>query len=547
MCGRGPLLPLRGAGLMATTDGGEPPAAEAPRPSDADVVITTVVSSDDPRPADAPAPPAEPEAEGARAVDPADLSDPDESLSWVWGDEEQHAPSRRLPPPDDRAEQLAALEARLATLEAVPSSVEALGKAVRHELERCAGVLFGHDRALGALAARLEAVESSPAAVVEGAGEGGADGDAVTGAPPGPTVRTSDEALARVVDQLDRFGRRLAAMESRVEPLEPVPTVVQALRRAVRASDHLITGESAAREQALEALKMQLATEAQARDDALRRLVAQDLDRVSGVSTAQAKGLADVAERLAGVESRLAPLDSVPEDVAALSRIVRRELDAVVSDNQARDQMLRRALQNEIDQLRATSEAREALAEGLATRLDALESRSAEAAQAAQEGLGVAGARLEALEARLAVLDRLSAELEVLRDALGKELEQLRTGSQAHDQLAGELTRRLSALDLRLARLDPIPGEVQSLKTAMLQEAERTVSSLRASEERIGQLSWVPGEFQEARNRIIALSSGLQTAQDRVRQLEGALASTSERLDALLARMSTAVPPETAG
>ena len=521
---------------MATTDG-EPPAESSPRPADADVVITTVVSADDPRPADAP------EAEHPLPSD-ADLAE--DEMSWVWSEEEGPAPSQRRPPEQPSTEQpagtLGALEERLAALEAVPGSVEALGKAIRHELERCAGVLFGHDRALGALAARLDAVESSPAVAAAGELEG-AEGRAAPMAP----VRTSDEGMALVVDQLDRLSRRLAAVEARVEPLEPLPTVVQALRRAVRASDGLITAESTAREQALAALENQISTEAQARDDALRRLVAQDLDRVSGVSAAQAKGLADVAERLAAAESRLAPLDTLPEDVAALSRILRRELDAVVSDNQARDQMLRRALQNEIDQLRATSEAREALAQGLVSRLDALETRSAEAAQATDQNLGVASARLEALEGRLAVLDRLGAELEVLRDTLGKELEQLRAGGQAHDQLAGELTRRLSSLDGRLARFDPIPGEVQSLRTAMLQDAERTVSALRASEERIGQLSWVPGEFQEARNRIIALSSGLQTAQDRVRQLEGALASTNERLDALRARLSTVTRGERTG
>ena len=510
---------------MATTDGGEPPAEEAPRPSDPDVVITTVVSADDPRPAD---------------VSPPEFGDSDDDLAWVWGDEDSSAPLPGPPaaprrPAEDRPDQLAALEARLATLEAVPGSVEALGKAIRHELERCAGVLFGHDRALGTLAARLDAVEApaGPRPAVEGEEEAAAEGV------PAPAVRPPGDAFATVVDQVDRLTRRVSAIEARVEPLEPLPTVVQALRRAVRASDELITGESTAREQAIAALATQLATEAQARDDALRRLVAQDLDRVSGVSTAQAKGLADLAERLAAAERQLAPLDSVPEDVAALSRILRRELDAVVSDNQARDQMLRRALQNEIDQLRATSEAREALAQGLVGRLEALDGRSAEAAQAADQRLSAAAARLEALETRLAVLDRLGSELEGLRDALTKELEQLRAGGQAHDQLAGELTRRLSALDGRVARLDPVAGEVQSLRTAMLQEAERTVSSVRASDERIAQLSWVPGEFQEARNRIIALSSGLQAAQDRVRQLEGALASTNERLDALRARLST--------
>ena len=124
-----------------------------------------------------------------------------------------------------------------------------------------------------------------------------------------------------------------------------------------------------------------------------------------------------------------------------------------------------------------------------------------------------------------------------------RELEQLRAGGKAHDQLAGELTRRLSALDARLARLDGLPGEVQSLRTAILQEAERTVTALRAADERIGELSWVPGEFQEARKRIMSLTSGVQTGQDRIRQLEVSLASLNERLEALRARLSATAPP----
>jgi DNA repair exonuclease SbcCD ATPase subunit len=428
---------------------------------------------------------------------------------------------------------LAALADRLANLEAVPASVDNLGKAIRHELERCASVLFGHDRALGALAARLDEVEmAGPARAVDAAAD---------------LPRASDEALARVLEQVDRFDQRLAAMESRVIPLEPLPTVVQALRRAVRASDDQIAGETAAREQALAALASQQAIEAQSRDDALRGLVAQDLDRVTGVSAAQAKGLADVAERLAATEARLGPLDSVPDDIAALSRILRRELDAIVTDNQARDQMLRRALQNEIDQLLAASEARDVLTQGLGSRLDALEGRSAEVASASEAALAAAAGRLEALEARIAAVDRIGTDLEALSATVDRELEQLRAGGQTHDQLAGELTRRLSTLDARLARLDPVPGEVQSLRTAIQQEAERTVTALRAADERVGQLSWVPGEFQEARKRIMALTSGVQTGQDRIRQLESALASLSERLEHLRSRIPAATPPGSPG
>jgi prefoldin subunit 5 len=527
------------------TEGGESPAVEmsdapsAADPADADVVITTVVSADDPRP---PAPPAR--AGGG-----------DDDLEWVWadndGDDHLRPPQSRAaaapataveapaeepepapePPPAVPVVAPSELEERLAGLEALPSTVENLAKSIRHELKRCAGVLFGHDRALGALAARLDSVEAAaeaPAPVIDLS-------------EPGPPIEE------RVLAQLDDMNRRLGAMEARVEPLEPLPTVVQALRRAVRASDDLIVGETGAREQALAALASQQAAEAQARDSELRRLVAQDLDRVSGISQAQAKGLSDLAERVAAVETRLAPLDSTPEDIAALSRILRRELDAIVSDNQARDQILRRALQNEIDQLRATSEAREALAQSLSGRLDALEERTAESAATTEAALASAGGRLGTLESRIEAVDRLNRDLEVFRDTVVKELELIQTSARAHDQLAGELTRRLSALDGRVARLDPVPGEVQSLRTAMLQEAERTMGTLRATDERVGQLAWVPGEFQEARKRIMSLTSGVQAGQDQLRQLEATISAINERVEGLRARLAAAAPPGSPG
>ena len=55
----------------------------------------------------------------------------------------------------------------------------------------------------------------------------------------------------------------------------------------------------------------------------------------------------------------------------------------------------------------------------------------------------------------------------------------------------------------------------------------------------------MPGEFQEARKRIMALTSGVQTSQDRVRQLEAALISVNERMEAMRARISAAGPPLT--
>ncbi len=161
--------------------------------------------------------------------------------------------------------------------------------------------------------------------------------------------------------------------------------------------------------------------------------------------------------------------------------------------------------------------------------------------------MGVAGGRLDSLEARILAVDRIGSELEALGATVTTELESLRSGGQVHDQVAGELTRRLSTMDTRLARLDPVPGEVQSLRTAMLQEAERTVTALRAADERIGQLAWVPGEFQEARKRIMALTSGVQGSQDRVRQLEATLVALSERVEAMRARVVASAAPGSPG
>jgi predicted RNase H-like nuclease (RuvC/YqgF family) len=264
---------------------------------------------------------------------------------------------------------------------------------------------------------------------------------------------------------------------------------------------------------------------------------------MAGLATGQAETLEAVAARLAAAEARLAPLDSAPSDIEALSRILRRELDALTTDAQARDQMLRRALQNEIDQLQAAAAAREKVAAEMASRLEAVEGRLGEATAASVAALGSATDRLTALEGRAGAAESLGPQLEALREVVRTELEQLRADAKAHDQVMGEITRKFSALDGRMARFDPVPGELQSLRTALRQEAERGVTQLRAVEERLDQLAWVPAEFQEARKRILALTSGLQVGQDSIRSLEVALATTNDRLKALGARLGVAPAP----
>jgi chromosome segregation ATPase len=520
---------------MDARQGGQPPAEQPSSPpgTDPDCVITTVVAAGEGGAASG-------ESGLFESVPPMDLGDIGDSVAdvppdllWLVGEINTTRKAAQF-----HAEQLAMVEGRLATLEAVPSNVEALSRVTRQELERCASVLFGHDRALNDARERLEAL-SARFAGLEAERPGGPAGLA----PRPPASEVYDQALARILDQVDGLSQRVVAMEARVEPLEPVPSVVQALRRAVRTNDDLIAGEVGARESQVAALAGEVEVQAQARDDAIRRLVAQDLDRMAGLAAAQAEASEGVAARLAAAEARLGLLDSAPSDIEALGRILRRELDALTTDAQARDQMLRRALQNEIDQLHAASGGREQLAADLATRLDAVEARLGETGDAHTAAFVSASDRLAALEGRIAAADTLGPQLEALREVVRTELEQLRADAKAHDQVMGEITRKFAALDGRITRFDPLPGELQSLRTALRQESERSVTQLRAVEERLSQLAWVPTEFQEARKRILALSSGLQAGQDSIRSLEAAQASTGDRLKALAARLGAVQVP----
>jgi chromosome segregation ATPase len=517
------------------TDGEQGTVASSPAPptSEPDLVVTEVVAA--PEGDRAPVGPHD-DRHDLGTLPPMDLTQLDtgevdvpEELVWVV---DEAVTTRKAA--IEHGQHLASVESRLAALEAVPASVETLGRATRQELERCAGVLFGHDRALVEARERLDATVARLEAL-----EGGAGGGPGTAA----NAAVYDQALARILDQLDGMARRLAAMEARVEPLEAVPTVVQALRRAVRASDDLLLGETNARQAQLAALAEEVAAEARARDDAVRRLVSQDLERMAALLAGQAQTLEDIGGRLTGAEARLAPLDAVPADIEALGRILRRELDALTSDAQARDQMLRRALQNEIDQIQAASQARDQVTTGLASRIEVSEGRIGEAAEAHAAAVRATGERLDALEGGMAAAAALGPQVDALRDLVRIELEQLRADAKAHDQLMGEITRKFAALDGRLARFDHMPGELQSLRTALRQEAERSMSRLRVVEERLDQLAWVPGEFQEARKRILALSSGFSVGQDAIRSLEAAVASTDERLRALAGRLGTSPPP----
>ncbi|MDQ4090683.1 MAG: hypothetical protein M3163_10350, partial [Actinomycetota bacterium] len=189
------------------TEGGDSPAVDSPdRPAgpnvaDADVVITTVVSADEPKAAP---PPEAPKVEG-----------PGADMEWIWADRGEEADDLRPPMPPreapagpaaapEPAANLSSIEERLAALEALPTTVEAMGKVVRHELQRCAGVLFAHDKALGAVAARLDGLEAAPK--------------------PAEPAEDAPPVEARVLAWVDDMSKRLVAMEARVEPLEPLPT-----------------------------------------------------------------------------------------------------------------------------------------------------------------------------------------------------------------------------------------------------------------------------------------------------------------------------------
>jgi chromosome segregation ATPase len=183
------------------------------------------------------------------------------------------------------------------------------------------------------------------------------------------------------------------------------------------------------------------------------------------------------------------------------------------------------------------------LAAEAATRLEAVEAKVAAMAEAQTAAATASSERLADLDRHVAVADGLGVQLEALREVVRGELEQLRTDAKAHDQVMGEITRKFAALDGRIARFDPVPGELQSLRTALRQDAERAVNQLRTLEERLDQLAWVPGEFQEARKRILALGSGLQADQDSVRSLEAAVAATNDRVKVLGARLGPPAAP----
>ncbi|MDQ2825789.1 MAG: hypothetical protein M3Y04_02290 [Actinomycetota bacterium] len=489
-----PAIPAEGRG-----------PAVAPEQAEPNVVITTVVG------------------EG----DAGDIID--------WGDEAgiETAPPPPAPAPaKDQAVvgQRAAVEHPPAPLEGVAESVEALRQATRQEFERCAGVLFSHDRGLrelndrlAAMTARVESVEAqAPAALAQ-----------VPPAPVPAPMELYEQALGQILEQVegldrrvqavasDGVGARVAGLEERVASLDPLPAVVQALRVMVRADEEILAAEVAAREGA------------------------------ANGGGALGGALEVVAGRLAAVEGRVAPLEAVPDDVAALGRIVRRELDAVTTDVKAREQVLRRALQKEIERLHSASEDRKEAARETAQLLELVERRLRGTAQTHEDAVAVTTRRLEALESRLVSVDGLADDLDTLRAGVRRELERLRAVTQTQDQSIAETGKRFAALDGRLTRLDALPGEVQALRSAIRQEGERAVVALRSVEERTAELSekafrqlrQLADSVTQAHERTTAVTAELESTRAFMRSMEVALAETTERLDSLTAPAPPASAP----
>jgi len=487
---------------------GPEPAAGAEEVLDqtveSDWVVTTVVDGNDPDEADLPAwPPAAP------------------------------SPAAAVPAVVDHlAEHLAALDGRVAPLEGLAGAVAALRQATGQEFDRSAGVLNGHDRALTQLheslavvSGRLQSLEAREATAP------------VASPPPPAPTELYEQALGNVLEQLEAFDHRLrsvdlgevsarvAGIEGRLATLDQLLPVVQALRVTVRADEELLAAEIATRERT--------------GDDG---------------GPARAEDLAAVAARLAEVEGRVAPLETAPDDIAALSRILRRGLDAVTADVQAREQVLRRALQKEIERLHATSDDREGVVGETAQRLEQVERQLRGTAQAHDDAVAATARRLDALESRLVSVDTLAEDLDNLRAGARRELERLRAASQTHDQSMAETGRRFAALDGRLTRLDTLPGEVQSLRSAMRQEGERAVVTVRSVEERAAeqsdkafrQLRQLADSITEAHQRGAGIAAEVESMQSALRGMRRALAETTQRLDARAADVDRGSEPDPA-
>jgi len=503
-------------------NGPEAPGPDAASPSeaqqDADWVITTVVGGNDADQIEDEDQPAWAQARLARTETPPPPVPP----------EQDEAPAGRLAQDEAVAGRLAEVEARLTALEGLPDAVGALRQAAGQEFQRCVGLLAGHDRtlvevkdALAAVVGQLESVEAREIS------------------PPVPpsaelapqAAALYEQALGHVLEQLEGFearlqsvdsgatGGRLAGIEERLAALAPLPAVVQALRTVVRTDEEMLAAE----------------------------ILARQSEQGSGAVTAD--DLQPIVSRLAAVEGRLAPLETTPEDVVALGRIVRRELDAVTADVQTREQVLRRALQKEIERLHDSAEAREEALRETVQGLDLVERRLRGTTQSHEDALAATNRRVEGMESRLVSIDALAEDVDTLRTAARREMERLRASTQTHDQSIAETAKRIAAIDERLARVDALPGEVQSLRSAIRQDGERSMVGLRSIEERTRelaektsrQLRQLADAVTEDQQRRARLAADIEWTRATVRSMEVALAEVTERLDTLAA--PPPVPP----
>jgi chromosome segregation ATPase len=325
----------------------------------------------------------------------------------------QAAPARPGPSLGVIRDQLAAIDARLRSVESLASEIQGLRRGVREQLEQTTTRLHARERGAARLGERVRTLDERLGAV-EGLA---AEVQALRRA----SREQGEEAAgreARTRQHLGGIEQRLAAVESKLADVGPVAAELQAVRRGARHDAE------------------RLAAELEARDGGLRSLVGSELGRVGEESEARARALEAVGDQLAALEARLAPVESLGIEVAAIRRGVGHELEL------AADRLAERT--GEVEQRIETFEARVVEAARLRGEVESV------AAHARSHDGSVARLvdGLTALRDRLVALERLGADVERGAVVLGE----VRAAEHRATETLAQLTARVGALETWAAR-----------------------------------------------------------------------------------------------
>ncbi len=414
----------------------------------------------------------------------------------------------RVPVDSPLAERLSRYGAGPDEINALTERIDEIEQQAKELTERAPAV----DEHVGALAARLEALEGSTVGDELAALTGSVEQLAARPVPDPELPRRLDQIAGEVAQtaaattEIGELRTRVEALATESGAMDAISAEVEAVRSQLGRLDEL-AGRLSALERdtgALEELRSSIASLA-ARPVADPDLVAQLHGRVEEVSAV----VRDLDELRTGLSALGTRLDSVAERAAAAVPL---------------DEM--RALAGRLEGLESTSHADEIVA---------LQRSVAELA-ARPAGDPATAARVEQLAREIEATAGVNPQLEALGARVGELARQAGAAAHTADQVE-ELRSQIDSLSTLNARVDAVEGAgaaIEGLRTRVEELADRRIPDSAQVDQiarRVDELSGLAGQMDGLRSRLDTVAAQISAPSEDVAELRRELDSLAQRIE----------------